>query len=56
MAWKDFGFQGKGNQFLASLFDAPGALPSKGASIEGLDAETKVRYDDWWKNKSNVAQ
>ena len=32
-----------------------GALPSKGASIEGRDAETKIRYDEMvGEKKSNV--
>lgn len=34
----------KGNH--ARFFDVSGALPSKGASIEGRDAETKMRYNE----------
>ncbi len=31
---------------ILARFSMQGALPSKGASIEGRDAETKIRYDE----------
>ena len=40
---------------ILARFSMQGALPSKGASIEGRDAETKIRYDEMvGEKKSNV--